>query len=245
MVDRRLGVWLHGALVAEIISKGPGRITCRYTTEAQEEWPGGTPPPSCSLPVSSKRYRDAGAWFQGLLPEGRALQAMADRARVPTYYTFGMLARFGRDSLARRTDPEVHGAGEDTTPPMSQLAAGLTAHTHDPTPLEVDPDAPFVARLRRYSMSVLEGALARTPSGRYRVLPSRALDSHQHQGHLHVAAVERGALLHLATVMIGAGPALDSQTWRSSEIVAPSPQAGDSGRTTGAVQLTRSATSAT
>ncbi len=97
MADRRLGVWLHGALVAEITSKGPGRITCRYTAETQEDWPGGTPLLSCSLPVSSQRYRDAGTWFRGLLPEGRALQAMADRARVPTYDTFGMLARFGRD----------------------------------------------------------------------------------------------------------------------------------------------------
>lgn len=97
MADRRLGVWLHGGLVAEITSKGPGKITCRYTTDAQEEWPGGTPLLSCCLPVSSKRHRDAGTWFRGLLPEGQALQAMADRARVPTYDTFGMLARFGRD----------------------------------------------------------------------------------------------------------------------------------------------------
>lgn len=97
MVDRHLGVWLHGALVAEITSKGSGRITCRYTTEAQGRWPGGTPLLSCSLPVASRRFRDAGTWFRGLLPEGRALQAMADHARVPTYDTFGMLARFGRD----------------------------------------------------------------------------------------------------------------------------------------------------
>jgi serine/threonine-protein kinase HipA len=52
---------------------------------------------SCSLPLASSRYREAGLWFRGLLPEGKALQAMADRARVPTYDTYGMLARFGRD----------------------------------------------------------------------------------------------------------------------------------------------------
>ena len=97
MASRQLGVWLHGHHVAEITTKGPGQITCRYTAEAQDRWPGGVPLLSCSLPLGSARYRNAKTWFRGLLPEGQALQAMADRARVPTYDTFGMLARFGRD----------------------------------------------------------------------------------------------------------------------------------------------------
>lgn len=97
MASRSLGVWLHGAHVAEISTTGPGQVICRYTREAQERWPGGVPLLSCSLPLASTRYRDAGLWFRGLLPEGRALQAMAGRARAPTYDTYSMLARFGRD----------------------------------------------------------------------------------------------------------------------------------------------------
>jgi serine/threonine-protein kinase HipA len=97
VASRKLDVWLHGTRVAELTTRGPGQITCRYTKEAQERWQGGVPLLSCSLPLASTRYHDSGRWFRGLLPEGRALQAMAERARVPAYDTFGMLARFGRD----------------------------------------------------------------------------------------------------------------------------------------------------
>lgn len=90
-------MWLHGIRVADITGTGPGAVSCRYTPEALSRWPGGVPLLSCYLPLSSRRRRDAGVWFRGLLPEGQALQAMADVARVPTYDTFGMLARFGRD----------------------------------------------------------------------------------------------------------------------------------------------------
>lgn len=103
-----LGVWLYGQHVAELTSKRPGEVTCRYSDAALDTWPGGTPLLSCSLPLGPRPLK-ASTYFRGLLPEGQHLQAMASAANVPTYDTFGMLARFGRDvagaAVIAPTDP--------------------------------------------------------------------------------------------------------------------------------------------
>lgn len=91
-----LGVWLYGHHVAQLTSKRPAEVSCRYTEEALDTWPGGTPLLSCSLPLTGRALK-AGRYFRGMLPEGQHLQAMAAAAKLPTYDTFGMLARFGRD----------------------------------------------------------------------------------------------------------------------------------------------------
>ncbi|HET9733515.1 MAG TPA: HipA domain-containing protein [Acidimicrobiales bacterium] len=91
-----LGVWLYGTRVAELSSSRPGEVVCRYTSEALDRWPLNTPLLSCWLPLSSRRYQ-AGVFFGGLLPEGQHRQAMAAEARVPTYDTFGLLGRYGKD----------------------------------------------------------------------------------------------------------------------------------------------------
>lgn len=91
-----LGVWLHGIRVADITTTRPAEVRCRYTPEARERWPGNIPLLSCSLPLSSRR-QDGRVFFSGLLPEGQHRQAMAAAAGVPTFDTFGMLERFGRD----------------------------------------------------------------------------------------------------------------------------------------------------
>ncbi len=97
MADPPLGVWLYGHHVAQLISKRPGEVVCRYTEEALDTWPGGTPLLSCSLPLGPRPLKHAGLYFRGMLPEGQHLQAMAAAANVASYDTFGMLARFGRD----------------------------------------------------------------------------------------------------------------------------------------------------
>src|SRR3954452_24623645 len=103
-----LGVWLYGRQVAELTSKQPGEVSCRYTEEALDNWPGSTPLLSCSLPLETRRLA-AGHYFRGMLPEGQHLQAMATAAKVPTYDTFGMLERFGRDvagaAVVAHSDP--------------------------------------------------------------------------------------------------------------------------------------------
>jgi serine/threonine-protein kinase HipA len=103
-----LGVWLYGQQVAELTSNRPGDVTCRYSEAALDTWPGSTPLLSCSLPLGSRPLK-AGLYFRGMLPEGQHLQAMASVAKVPTYDTFGLLARFGRDvagaAVIAPTDP--------------------------------------------------------------------------------------------------------------------------------------------
>jgi serine/threonine-protein kinase HipA len=91
-----LGVWLYGMRIAELTSSRPAEVVCRYTPEALERWPLNTPLLSCSLPLTTRRQK-ASRFFRGLLPEGQQLQAMASAARLPTYDTFGLLARFGKD----------------------------------------------------------------------------------------------------------------------------------------------------
>lgn len=94
---RKLYVRLHGMVVAELTTPGPGKITCRYTPDALGSFELNTPILSCSLPLSRRPHKDAGRYFRGLLPEGAALDSAAGRAGVPTFDTFGLLARYGRD----------------------------------------------------------------------------------------------------------------------------------------------------
>jgi serine/threonine-protein kinase HipA len=91
-----LGVWLYGTCVAELTSRRPGEVACRYRDEAVERWPLNTPLLSCSLPLTTERRR-ADAYFSGLLPEGQHRQAMAAQAGIAAHDTFGLLARFGKD----------------------------------------------------------------------------------------------------------------------------------------------------
>lgn len=92
-----LHVWLYGTRAAELTSRKPGEVVCAYTDEARDRWPLNTALLSCSLPLDSRRHTGAGTFFRGLLPEGATLAALASAAGVPSYDTFGMLARFGRD----------------------------------------------------------------------------------------------------------------------------------------------------
>jgi serine/threonine-protein kinase HipA len=94
-MPRTLGVWMDGVHVAELRDAGHS-IPCAYTDEALERWPRNSPVISCSLPLGP-RPLEAIAFCKGLLPEGRALQTLADRAGLATSDTFGLLARYGRD----------------------------------------------------------------------------------------------------------------------------------------------------
>lgn len=92
----RLGVWLDGIRVAELTSRRAGSIDCQYSDQALARWPQNSPVISCSLPLGPRR-QPALAFCKGLLPEGNALQTLAERAGLATNDTFGLLARYGRD----------------------------------------------------------------------------------------------------------------------------------------------------
>lgn len=93
---KTLGIWMDGIEVAELRDGTSGSIRCTYSDEALERWPRNSPLISCSLPLGPRPF-EASAFCKGLLPEGRALQTLADQARLATSDTFGLLARYGRD----------------------------------------------------------------------------------------------------------------------------------------------------
>ncbi len=100
----------------------------------------------------------------------------------------------GQDSnqliaVGYQTDPEVPYAQPDERDPVNQIAAGLVAHGHDPTPLDIDPDAPIVARLRRQPLHRLDRALAAITSSRQRALLARAIDAREHSVALTATAL--------------------------------------------------------
>lgn len=92
----RLGIWLDDTRIAELLPKRDRSIDLRYTEEALGTWPLNSPLVSCSLP-SGPRAQRALAFCRGLLPEGNALRALAERAGVAANDTYGMLERYGRD----------------------------------------------------------------------------------------------------------------------------------------------------
>lgn len=92
----RLGVWLDGRHVADLVQGRWPQIRCHYTEEALDLWPQNSPVISCSCPLQA-RPLDALAFCKGLLPEGLALQTMAANAGLAVNQTFELLARYGRD----------------------------------------------------------------------------------------------------------------------------------------------------
>jgi serine/threonine-protein kinase HipA len=134
-------VSLYGEVVAELTSAGPGQITCRYTEQARGRWPLNLPLLSCSLPLTRRPHKNAGPFFRGLLPEGVALAAVAAVARVPTFDTYGILARFGRDiagAAVISSDAEAHGPGRVVDYPRDELEEDVAALEERPLALHDD-----------------------------------------------------------------------------------------------------------
>lgn len=134
-------VRLHGEVVAELTTSGPGQITCHYTEEARQLWPLNTPLLSCSLPLTRRAHKNAAPFFRGLLPEGAALAAVAAEARVPTFDTFGILARFGRDIAGAAVisqDGQTPGPGAVADYPRSELEADVADLDERPLALHDD-----------------------------------------------------------------------------------------------------------
>ena len=170
MPDRLpLGVWLYDERVAELASAGPGLISCTYTDRARARWPGGLPLLSCSLPVRARRYPDAHPYFRGLLPEGRALQAMADLARVPTFDSFGMLARFGRDvagALVITEDAPLDRPGEARVYTPAQLDDEIADLDDHPLALHDDSELSLAGLQNKLLLVATPDGWARPIGGR-------------------------------------------------------------------------------
>jgi serine/threonine-protein kinase HipA len=151
-----LGVWMHGVRVAELITRGPGAVQCRYTAEARERWPGGTPLLSCSLPVGA-RLADAGAWCAGLLPDPVHRPRIAEILDVRPGDTFSLLERLGRDLpgalVVARDDPAKQPGSAEPYAGDSLAAAVEALPRH---PLGVHPDSAFSIAGRSDKLPLVE-----------------------------------------------------------------------------------------
>lgn len=88
--------WLHHEPVAELRRGRRDTIRLSYTEHARTTRRLNAPVLSCALPLSTSAL-DATAFIDGLLPEGEYRRYLAERARIPSYDSFGLVARYGRD----------------------------------------------------------------------------------------------------------------------------------------------------
>ncbi|GAB7004673.1 type II toxin-antitoxin system HipA family toxin [Nocardioides sp. AN3] len=136
-----LYVQMYGTVIARLTSVSPGQVTCEYTDQARSQWPLNAPLLSCSLPISRRPIKTAAPFFRGLLPEGAALAAVAAEAKVPTFDTFGILARFGRDvagAAVISADDSTHGPGWVADYATAELAADVADIDERPFALHDD-----------------------------------------------------------------------------------------------------------
>lgn len=91
-------VWLYGQKVATIESERR-RLRLRYSSEARDRYPGGSPLLSLALPVSAVQFGSDSVrpFLDGLLPEGEPRRALAEALRLRADDTFGLIRALGRD----------------------------------------------------------------------------------------------------------------------------------------------------
>lgn len=99
-MSETLEVWFNQSHVATLISDGPGGgASLTYTTEAVKEYGPLYPLLSVRLPVAEQMYpaTKTREFLDGLLPEDSVREQLANRARIATDDTFGMLRAYGLD----------------------------------------------------------------------------------------------------------------------------------------------------
>lgn len=97
---RSLAVYLRGERIGTLETRGGGgRLRFTYTPETVARYVGGTYLLSLSLPVRETAYANAETrpYFDGLLPEGTAREAIARAVGSSPDNTFALLERLGRD----------------------------------------------------------------------------------------------------------------------------------------------------
>jgi serine/threonine-protein kinase HipA len=125
----RLIAWLHDEPVAELVrnKRRLDRIDLHYDVSAIELLPLNTPVLSCSLPLSRSRL-DATAFVDGVLPEGEVRRYLAERARLASHDSFGLIAHYGRDIAGA---VQFIPAGQDATAEARWSAEALDDHDLD------------------------------------------------------------------------------------------------------------------
>ncbi len=168
LAKAELDVWLYGCRIGRLAAPGAGKLAFEYSQEAAERFGSGSVILSTSLPLDAAR-RPRGdrvrAFFDGLLPEGEAREALFVRFGVERRDRFGLLEAIGRDCAGAlvvvptgTSDPE---AGARLEPLEDGELAALIAGVHE-RPLGADPDRDVRVSLAGVQDKVL---LARTPEG--------------------------------------------------------------------------------
>ncbi len=98
MSDDRLAIWLYGIKVA-VVERERRRMRLRYTLEALESFPAGTPLLSVTIPLSDRRFPNGvvHTLLDGLLPEGQMRLTIAAELSLRADDTFGLARELGRD----------------------------------------------------------------------------------------------------------------------------------------------------
>ncbi|HEX3693431.1 MAG TPA: type II toxin-antitoxin system HipA family toxin [Solirubrobacteraceae bacterium] len=98
MSDDRLAIWLYGTRVA-VVERERRRMRLRYTAEALESFPGGTPLLSVTVPLSDRSFPNGvvGTLLDGVLPEGQMRLTIAAELGLRADDTFGLARELGRD----------------------------------------------------------------------------------------------------------------------------------------------------
>jgi serine/threonine-protein kinase HipA len=98
-VPAKLDVWLHVEHVGVLTNAGFGLVGLEFTEDTIIRHGAGSRLLSISLPLDRGPLepRRATSFFRGLLPEGAALQRVAQKERLSDNDCFGLLERLGRD----------------------------------------------------------------------------------------------------------------------------------------------------
>jgi serine/threonine-protein kinase HipA len=136
-MTEELTVWLYGEIVATIESERR-RLRLRYSPEALERYPGGSPLLSFTLPVSAAQFGTGAVrpFLDGLLPEGDSRRVIAEDLQLRADDTFGLIRALGRDCAGAI----VIQPAEDAAPPPTTTTAA--------EPLTDDELAELIANLR-------------------------------------------------------------------------------------------------
>ena len=166
-----LVVWLYGTPIARLRRSANLRIAMSWSEEGIARWGRGVRILSTSLalgdplPPRDDRPLD---FFENLLPEGPAREAMARFARVSPYDTFGILAEWGRECagavIVVREEDEPPGEAEGEYRDFADDELVQAIRGLDRAPLGADAAAGFKPSLPGFQPKLLVG---RSEQGRW------------------------------------------------------------------------------
>lgn len=141
-----LDVWIYGVKAAILSETPTGLIELTWTTDARVAWGLGPSVVSHLLPIeraAGPHPRRVQAFLDGLLPEGNARVNYAMDVGLASQDTFGMIARYGRDTagaLVFQPEGEHEPIRVGSYVPITEAEVGARlreADRHSPT----DPEA--------------------------------------------------------------------------------------------------------